>query len=248
MSDSHLPESFSTPTRDDGPSDDGPSDDRPVDDRPVDDDGIFDRLVDGELDEAEQRALIESLDERPDGWRRCALAFLEAQSWRRDFSGIVATVTTATRAVEHRAGRAWFTQTSTWIAAAASFLVALGLGTLFREEVRTPESQAKHPHTEPDPVDAARGGSVAAVEEPDRRTEDPGLAEVGRTVMWGSTGPALDWDTKPAIPHKIQQQLEHMGLHIMRRHGFAPIGSVDGRQLLVPIEDVQIVPIGRETY
>jgi hypothetical protein len=49
------------------------------------DDILFDRLVDGELSGAERRALLESLDARPQAWRRCALAFLEAQTWRKEF-------------------------------------------------------------------------------------------------------------------------------------------------------------------
>ncbi len=48
------------------------------------DDILLDRLVDGELPADERRALLQSLDSRPDGWRRCALAFLEAQSWRSE--------------------------------------------------------------------------------------------------------------------------------------------------------------------
>ena len=50
----------------------------------LNDDILFDRLVDGELSGGERRALLESLDARPQGWRRCALAFLEAQSWRKE--------------------------------------------------------------------------------------------------------------------------------------------------------------------
>lgn len=45
-------------------------------------DELFDRLVDGELSEAERHELLKRLDESPQNWRRCALAFLEAQSWR----------------------------------------------------------------------------------------------------------------------------------------------------------------------
>src|SRR5262245_7197050 len=44
------------------------------------DDVLFDRLVDGELSADERRHFLTSLDDRPDGWRRCAIAFLEAQS------------------------------------------------------------------------------------------------------------------------------------------------------------------------
>lgn len=51
----------------------------------------LDRLVDGELDAEARRELLLSLDARPDGWRRCALAFLEAQSWGRTMKGLVET-------------------------------------------------------------------------------------------------------------------------------------------------------------
>ncbi len=41
----------------------------------------LDRLVDGTLEPTERSALLRHLDAQPDGWRRCALAFLEAQAW-----------------------------------------------------------------------------------------------------------------------------------------------------------------------
>ncbi len=43
----------------------------------------LDRLVDGELSDEEERALLARLDQIPDGWRRCAGAFLEARCWQR---------------------------------------------------------------------------------------------------------------------------------------------------------------------
>src|SRR5262245_29020469 len=50
---------------------------------------LLDRLVDGELDVAGRRELLNALDEHPGGWRRCALAFLEAQALRSDLRGAV---------------------------------------------------------------------------------------------------------------------------------------------------------------
>ena len=47
------------------------------------DPALLDRLVDGELAEVERRKLLVSLDQRPSGWRQCALAFLKAQSSAR---------------------------------------------------------------------------------------------------------------------------------------------------------------------
>ena len=46
----------------------------------------LDRLIDGELSASEYRSLIASLEDQPEGWRRCALAFLEAQALGHDLS------------------------------------------------------------------------------------------------------------------------------------------------------------------
>ncbi len=42
-----------------------------------------DLLVEGELSEEARREFLNQLDTMPDGWRRLALAFLEAQAWRQ---------------------------------------------------------------------------------------------------------------------------------------------------------------------
>lgn len=49
----------------------------------------IDRLVGGELDKPAQRKLVEVLDATPDGWRCCALAFMEARSWSAAFGGLL---------------------------------------------------------------------------------------------------------------------------------------------------------------
>jgi len=49
------------------------------------DDDLIDRIVDGALTPAELRAAIDRIDRLPDGWKRCAAAFLEAQCWRESF-------------------------------------------------------------------------------------------------------------------------------------------------------------------
>ena len=46
----------------------------------------LDRLVDGELTEADRRELLLQLEHEPEGWRRCALAFLEAQCWEQELT------------------------------------------------------------------------------------------------------------------------------------------------------------------
>jgi hypothetical protein len=44
-------------------------------------DDLIDRLLDGAVQPGEMRKAVKLLDATPDGWRRCAVAFLEAQSW-----------------------------------------------------------------------------------------------------------------------------------------------------------------------
>jgi hypothetical protein len=54
---------------------------------PLDDDFI-DWIVDGSLTPAQLRVAVDRLDRHPDGWKRCALAFLEAQCWGEAFRAL----------------------------------------------------------------------------------------------------------------------------------------------------------------
>ncbi len=51
----------------------------------------IDLLVDGEMDEQQKTQLLKSLDYEPDGWKRCALGFLESQTIRSVLTGAFAT-------------------------------------------------------------------------------------------------------------------------------------------------------------
>jgi hypothetical protein len=48
----------------------------------------IDLLVDGELPDDRRKRLLLSLEQAPEGWRACALAFLEAQCWREQMRGM----------------------------------------------------------------------------------------------------------------------------------------------------------------
>jgi anti-sigma factor RsiW len=91
----------------------------------------IDRLVDGSLPEAERRALLLRLDTQPDGWRRCALAFLEDQAWREALAPLAEPV--ASVSMLPNPGAAATTSKPAriarrWTAAAASLLAAFALG------------------------------------------------------------------------------------------------------------------------
>jgi hypothetical protein len=102
--------------------------------------GRIDLLVDGELSEADRRALLLQLEHDPDGWRRCALAFLEAQCWKTEL-GQLAPPAAAVRAAPvsqtepatsqlSAVGRwqRWRQYAATSLTIAASFLIALVVG------------------------------------------------------------------------------------------------------------------------
>jgi hypothetical protein len=111
------------------------------------DERLLDLLVDGELDDARRRKLLLTFEEKPSGWRRCALAFLEAQSWGSSFKSLlqerpaaantsveqpVLAMAAADKANAEQqatsAKRFWQTNPLSGLAMAASMLVAFALG------------------------------------------------------------------------------------------------------------------------
>ena len=84
----------------------------------------LDRLIDGVLSEDDRRMLLLNLDASPGGWRRCALAFLEAQAWREAFAETASPLVLPTRRPAARLGP--------WLAVAAGLLAAFGVGWMTR--------------------------------------------------------------------------------------------------------------------
>lgn len=110
---------------------------------PTDDDQIYDLLVDGELDNDRRRNLLGSLDDKPGGWRCCALAFLEAQSWGQEFRSLSDRLSTKTSSTSKSVpakkkssrskSRRKNSRTSMVLGMAASFLLAMGITSLMRD-------------------------------------------------------------------------------------------------------------------
>jgi hypothetical protein len=128
-------------------------------------DDRLDRLVDGELNESEYREALRSLDERPGGWRVCALAFLEAQAWRRELGDLrrAPDGAAAVRPVAlplRAAGRSWMSL----LTLAASFLLVFALGVGFHAQwpllaPASPDTRLADDHSPAAPT--ARAGGTA---------------------------------------------------------------------------------------
>jgi len=230
------------------------------------DPALLDRLVDGELAEAERRKLLVSLDQRPSGWRQCALAFLEAQSWR-DLLGVAADesaaapvasaaaepsqesplesvpsessaiVVPASTARRRSPSRRWL-----WIAEmAASFLVAFSLGIWLRGGFTT-TTTARTPNSF-SPSDPGGNGETRAVEMVVQgaggKTETMQVPVVpNNRLEW--------WQSQPAatVPDEVRRAVERSGGQIRQERKYFPVGLPDGRRILVPIDQIDMEPAG----
>ena len=106
----------------------------------------IDLLVDGELDDGRRRELLAGLDKTSDGWRRCALAFLEDQCLRQtcgsagaDLKSKPMTASPARKPSDIKpSDRAQYRRRPKTVAkaagmlltVAATFLITLGLGSM----------------------------------------------------------------------------------------------------------------------
>lgn len=224
----------------------------------------LDRLADGELSPEETQDLLRCLDEIPDGWRRCALAFLEAQAWKREFATLVPASPgdpeADTQAVHASGGSRSEPKWHLLLAMAATFLLAFGLGQI----------RLKQPSNEPSPSDlASDGGSGNSSFQSDSRVTPVGTQDLthqptseveplGNVVMVVDEDkpsarqidvPIYSWDAQQAIARssalspEVINQLEAMGHEVRRSQRFVPVQLRDGRRAIVPVEEVEIVPI-----
>lgn len=224
---------------------------------------LIDRLVDGELSVPERRDLLASLDSQPNGWRRCALAFVEAQTWREELRGLRAQTPAKTAdavvvepsATTSEARPSSRSQLATWLAVAASVVVAFGLGRqsgMMRSGGHATNQIASSPQEKSDAArldkGGARGDTVTLVVN-DRhgapqRIEVP-LVE-GRQ-LGASFGDVPHWSVSPELMRKLDEQ----GLDLEARRRYAPIYFEQQNKvvpMVVPVDDAQVVPANRPVY
>ena len=224
----------------------------------------FDLLVDGELSEADRRTLLLQLEHDPDGWRRCALAFLEAQCWKTELGRIAHSPPEAVGAGPARAASAppvvplgrrqsWRQYAAMTLTMAASFLIALVVGLGLRGNWSGGSSHLGGV-LEPAILPVASSGPAAASAANDwemvtlagSRSSD-GQAETFRV-------PALRRDTldenlldnvPDAISPELQQAFEQSGHRVVQEREIVPVEMKDGRRLVVPVDHVKIHYVGR---
>jgi hypothetical protein len=213
----------------------------------------LDRIVEGELSPAEWRTALDRLEREPDGWKRCALAFLEAQCWRDSFRAMESHAPTVTdgsslpRAPSPlRSGR--------WPLGWRRVAMAAGIAALFfalgwrahpdRAPRRGPgESPALATVKPPPHTDVAETGDLPdSIERPSGPTRDvlsqpaptPPVVTVGRFRVGPSEdGPAVPILAGPGIDEQwVRNQPSPLTEHqqaLLEQHGF----QVDRRRRLI---------------
>ncbi len=219
-----------------------------------------DLLVDGELSESDRRSLLMRLEREPDGWRRCALAFLEAQCWKTELGemaaksrGVAAAESTVSRPAAEVRQQGWRQYMATSLAMAASFLIALvaGMGLRGNWSVLSPHPGASVQEailtSSPETRQAATAGQWTTV------TLDPAKSGNGQGLR-GLSLPALQCNSlneemltglPSVISPELQRAFEQSGHQIDQQREIVPVQMKDGRRLVVPVDHIQIHYVGR---
>jgi hypothetical protein len=206
---------------------------RPLPSDPVDE-RLFDRLVDGELADAERRELLLSLEQQPDGWRRCALAFLEAQSWREAVSpftgaafGGPATPTPVLPQRKLHPSRL----AARWIGLAAGVALAFVLGWWIGEG---PHEYAHRPVTTAPEITTPRIG------------DEPALAQAREPDNVEGSRPS--GSESAALLNPLLKQWQQWGYHTELQKRLVSMELADGRKVNVPVQEIRLRHPTDRTY
>lgn len=213
---------------------------------------LIDRLVDGECDEDERRALLLRLDAEPDGWRRCALAFLEDQAFRSALAGPASPIPLVAPEPVRPAIRRPSWRLPRWAIAAcliaATFAVGFALGGASRGGRSVEVARTHDPR--PDRDRETPGGAIRKVGWASLRVDAGGEEAVRRVPILA--GPGLDekWlESRPsAVPEYIRAQWERDGYQVAERRQLLSLNLDDGRRMAIPVEDVELEYVGQDTY
>lgn len=224
-------------------------------------DRLIDRLVDGELTDTERRTVLARLDREPDGWRRCALAFLEAQCWRQVLGPLAgerghepaAPTLQAVPPVQrgsHRQEKWRSRALRNAMVRVAAVVLAFGLGLIV--------GGAGRPAGTPTEVvpQAARG--MARTPQPDRPGAPLARSDHAEPIAGATSEIPLrevseldkTWlaELPPAMPAYVQRKWEQRGYRVETRRQLVSASLADGRRVAIPVDQVRLHYVGQPVY
>jgi len=203
----------------------------------------FDLLADGELDESRRRNLIAGLDDTSDGWRKCAMAFLEAQELKIGMNAMLREPGQEDKQKDRRKTRILYWPTA--LAAVASFVIALALGMSLNDQEIPPENPGAISNNKelpkenkPEILNPAVDKRVREIVSKADPLEIP--VQIGRVDQ--------EWfDNLPeAMPNDVKNALQRTGYNVRRQKELLPYKLEDGRRIVVPVESYDIHYAGYE--
>lgn len=237
----------------------------------------LDSLVDGELTPQRYRELLTRLDAEPDGWRRCALAFLESQALTAELGSVRRTLDekplVRSANANDRANlpsatsrrTSWQSNSLFLLAVAASFIAAFSLGifapryfSLLQQDIPVAGNFIGPAHQ----TDAGRTYAGQPYLGTSAENRHQALRPVGnlRLVTDGANGESIDAGEVPvyeaganlqdalagqqAVGPELVELLRRYGFDVQHEQSYVPAPLEDGRQIIVPVDGYQIVPVG----
>jgi len=227
---------------------------------------VFDALADGELSLVDRRQLLTACEAEPDGWRRCTLAFLEAQAWHCELAGLAETTRKPSAANAMTESGSLTSKLLSVAAVAAGLFIAFGLGFASKtlpfgrpsgssdapsvaivniDDQSQVGSDDLEPFADVEQVADTReripfvvhGEDGGVIKEFDLPIHDQSDIEAWQQTVGQSSVP-IDWiDNLKKLGHRIERQ---------RR--YVPYDLQDGRRLIVPIDEVNIIPVSQTVY
>ena len=213
---------------------------------------LIDRLVDGELVGPQREALLRTLDDEPGGWRRCAMAFLEAQAWRGalDRPELAADRPAEGPNRERPRARRPRVQLITGVAAAVviAFLTGFlsrglggGSGSPGRDGGQSQFALERGP---------APGSSQPADQRPGPRTPpatDDSALHI--PVLMADPKAAGEMLQQPsALPEYVRRQLQRRGYEVEGDRKLMSVALKDGRNVTLPVETFKYRYVGYRVH
>ena len=201
------------------------------------------RLVDGELSQAEQQNLLRRLDESPGDWRTVALAFVEQQVFADASRELLAESAMPARV----AMRAELKSPRTlWPTVVAAVALGIGLGLLSGGLMTSLRPGSSDAVVDADnPIDQSDQATDAVLEPVPVMSLE--FANAGREDDAWSI-PVYDpkdvnddyWNVENIVPPEVRSAFSKEGYRVDHHREFYSIPLDDGRRVAVPVDTVQV--------
>ena len=208
------------------------------------DDRQLDRLVDGELTSDEYRELLAELEQTPNGWRRCAHAFLESQALGQSLPLVMQTTPSCpqtesapTAEKSSNSGTASFRRMETLAALAASVMVAFGLG-WYVSGIDNSMVDGPGPGLATNVVDPQESPVHTVAKPQFVYVNQPGGGMPIAIDHNKQFDPDAKWDSSWGMSPEQLQKLKDSGQPYQTQNRLIPVSLENGERVVVPVQDV----------